>query len=485
MIARLVYRLVSNLLSSAMSRLWVRLSLAFSAIAFISVSSILVVITVFTFATGQRNWSTLDELQRPGGTVEQLINYYNSRTSWRNVDVFLAGVQSSYRVTPQFSVSFAFTDADGRLVYTSHPTRRDPDTVVSFNEHLPINVNNETVGYLNVMQIELPDALDWQNEFLDWLGKWLWLIVLAGLTVGVISGVLISRTLAAPMSHLSQAAKAIGDRKLSSRVQASGTVEVIELANAFNDMAQGLEEAEALRRNMVADVAHELRTPLTVLQGNLRAIIDGVYPMDTSEIASLYDQTLVLRRLVTDLHELSQAEARKLALNMQPLDMEMLLSRLVSTFEPVVEERQITIHSEIEPALPVVRGDSTRISQVLNNLLDNALRHTPEGGHISIHASLSGEHLRLSVSDNGQGIALEHLPYVFERFYRADRARARQTGGSGLGLAIARAIIESHQGTICVHSPGLDQGTTFTIDLPLVEKATVPQPLALSSRSSR
>jgi len=484
MIARWVYRFFSHLISLAMSRLWVRLSLAFSAVAFISVSSILIVITVFSFATGERNWSIMDELQRPGGTVEQLIHYYNSRTSWRNVDVFLAGVQSTYRITPQFSVSFAFTDAEGKLLYTSHPTRRDPDTIVSFNEQLPINVDDETAGYLNVMQIELPDALDWQSEFLGWLGHWLWLIVLAGVTVGVISGVLISRTLAAPMSHLSQAAKAIGDRKLSSRVQASGTVEVIELANAFNDMAEGLEEAETLRRNMVADVAHELRTPLTVLQGNLRAIIDGVYPMDTSEIASLYDQTLVLRRLVTDLHELSQAEARKLALNMQPMDMELLLSRLASTFEPVAEERQITIYSEIESELPIVRGDSTRISQVLNNLLDNALRHTPEGGHISIHAYRSGENLRLTVSDTGQGIAPEHLPYVFERFYRADRARARQTGGSGLGLAIARAIIEAHAGTICVASPGVDQGSTFTIDLPLVEKVTVPEPLALSSRST-
>ncbi len=239
-------------------------------------------------------------------------------------------------------------------------------------------------------------------------------------------------------------------------------------------MAAALEQAETLRRNLVADVAHELRTPLSVLQGNLRAILDDVYPLNKTEVARLYDQTRLLSRLVNDLHELAQAEARQLLLNPQPTDLADLVHSTVTTFAPVAETRGVTLEAQVPPDLPSVLADSARLAQVLHNLLANALYHTSAGGTIWLRAGCDAAgtgqpaHLWLAVQDSGEGIPPEHLPHVFERFYRADPARSRTTGGAGLGLAIVRAIVEAHGGQISAASDGMPgHGSTFTVRLPL------------------
>jgi signal transduction histidine kinase len=225
-----------------------------------------------------------------------------------------------------------------------------------------------------------------------------------------------------------------------------------------------------LRRNMVADVAHELRTPLSVLQGNLRAILDDVYPLEKAEVARLYDQTRLLSHMVNDLHELAQAEARQLPMHFTHTDMADLVENVAGMFAPVAEAEGVGLKVDVGDDLPDVRADSARLSQVMNNLLVNALRHTPKGGCIELRAARENGHVRLDVEDTGEGISRDHLPHVFERFYRADRARSRATGGAGLGLAIAKAIIHSHNGDISVSSEGVaGKGTIFTIRLP-VEK---------------
>jgi two-component system OmpR family sensor kinase len=285
------------------------------------------------------------------------------------------------------------------------------------------------------------------------------------------SGVLTSRSLTAPLSHLAEAARAIGARDLSRRVEVAGSDEMVEVAQAFNDMAAGLEGAETLRRNLIADVAHELRTPLSVLQGNLRAILDDVYPLDKSEVARLYDQTRLLSRLVNDLHELAQAEARQLQLNLQTIDLVRLVQDTVATFEPVAEAEEVTLSVQIPSGLLPIQVDSARITQVLHNLLSNALRYTPAGGTISVHAGCEvgeGREVWLAVQDTGEGILPEDLPHIFDRFYRADPARSRARGGAGLGLAIVRAIVEAHGGQVSAASDGLPgHGSTFTVYLPL------------------
>jgi two-component system OmpR family sensor kinase/two-component system sensor histidine kinase BaeS len=239
-------------------------------------------------------------------------------------------------------------------------------------------------------------------------------------------------------------------------------------------MAAALEQAETLRRNLIADVAHELRTPLSVLQGNLRAILDDVYPLDKTEVANLYDQTRLLSRLVNDLHDLAQAEAGQLQLRLQPTDMASLVHKAAAAFGPVAEARGVTLTCQAPAELPPMLADSARLTQVLHNLLTNALHFTPAGGTISLSAGQNGKlngqppSLWLSVRDTGEGILPEHLPHVFDRFYRADPARSRATGGSGLGLAIARAIVEAHGGEMSVASDGVPgRGSVFTVHLPL------------------
>ncbi|MEK7324020.1 MAG: ATP-binding protein, partial [Chloroflexota bacterium] len=245
------------------------------------------------------------------------------------------------------------------------------------------------------------------------------------------------------------------------------TREVADVANAFNDMADSLQRAETLRRNLMADIAHELRTPLTVLQGNLRALLDGVYPLELGEIATLYDETRLLNRLVDDLRELSLAEAGQLRLNLQATDVRALLQTAAS-FAPVAEAQDLSLAVEMNDGLPLVNTDPDRLAQVIRNLLSNALRHTPGGGKVTVSASTEKKMIRVVVADTGDGIPADELPYVFDRFYRGDKSRARASGGSGLGLAIAKTWVAAMGGEIGVESePG--RGSRFWFTVPVAK----------------
>jgi two-component system OmpR family sensor kinase/two-component system sensor histidine kinase BaeS len=242
-------------------------------------------------------------------------------------------------------------------------------------------------------------------------------------------------------------------------------------------MATDLAEAERLRRNLVADVAHELRTPMSVLQGNLRAILDDVYPLERTEVASLYDETRLLSRLIDDLHELALAEAGQLPLHVQPVDPVDIIQTTVANMAVVAESEDVNLSVDLpDPGgLPLVQADPDRLAQVLRNLLANALRHTPTGGQVTVGAEPSSDEpgfVQITVTDTGEGIAPEDLSCVFDRFWRADRSRSRdQSGiraGAGLGLTIARQLVEAHGGRITVESaPG--QGTRFAFTLPVAQ----------------
>ncbi len=286
------------------------------------------------------------------------------------------------------------------------------------------------------------------------------------LVVGGVAGVAIGRVISAPITELSQAAQRIGKGELTARVQSRGSREIIALADTFNQMAADLQHAEQTRRNLMADVSHELRTPLTVLEGNLRAALDHVYALDDAEVANLYGQTRHLIRLVNDLRELSLAEARQLPMEMQPADVSVLLMDTVQAVEPLANEMQVRVILDA-PALPEASIDAIRIRQVLLNLLSNALRHTPAGGTITVQGRSTDSELCIVVQDTGDGLEPDQLAAVFDRFYRADKSRTRETGGTGLGLAIVKAIVEAHGGRVEAHSAGKGRGSTFTFTLPL------------------
>jgi signal transduction histidine kinase len=219
---------------------------------------------------------------------------------------------------------------------------------------------------------------------------------------------------------------------------------------------------------MTADIAHELRTPLSVIQGNLEAVLDGVYPPDAEHIQPALDQAQLLARLVEDLRTLALAEAGQLSLDRQPTDVAELVKRVVASFEPKAADRRVTLSVDAPSSLPRIRADGQRIAQVLTNLLGNALRYTPQAGRADVRLSAQPESILITVSDNGPGIAAEDLPHIFDRFYRADKSRSRDPrsgGGSGLGLAIARSIVEAHGGRIWAESE-TGQGTTIAFTLP-------------------
>jgi len=215
---------------------------------------------------------------------------------------------------------------------------------------------------------------------------------------------------------------------------------------------------------MTADVAHELRNPLSVIRGNLEAMIDGVYPADVDHVRPIYEETMLLQRLVEDLRLLSLADDGQITLNRSDVDVRALLDGVASGAQAMAQEKGIALQVDAGTPL-IVEGDASRLRQVLNNLIGNALRYTPPGGTITLHTDQDADHVTLSVTDTGPGIPARDLPYIFDRFYRGDAARDRASGGSGLGLAIARALAEAHGGEIHVQSH-VGQGTTFTLVLP-------------------
>jgi two-component system OmpR family sensor kinase/two-component system sensor histidine kinase BaeS len=285
------------------------------------------------------------------------------------------------------------------------------------------------------------------------------------LAVGLAGGLAIGRVVSSPVTSLARAARRLGGGELHVRVPVQGSHELRQLAAAFNKMAAALQQAETARNNLMADVSHELRTPLTVLEGNLRAALDHVQTLDEAGVANLYTQTRHLIRLVNELRELSLAETGQLALDRTPTDIGLLVKETLQALEPLAAEKNVRLLAEV-PLLSPALLDPLRIRQVLFNLLSNALRHTPPRGVIRVIGERGPEGVRLAVEDSGEGLNAEQLASVFNRFYRVDKSRSRETGGTGLGLAIVKAIVEAHGGAIAASSAGKDQGSRFTITLP-------------------
>jgi signal transduction histidine kinase len=288
------------------------------------------------------------------------------------------------------------------------------------------------------------------------------------IAIALILTFVLLRRITSPIGALAKAAGQLGRGDLSQRVQFQGKGEVEMLGQAFNSMAADLEHAEQLRRNLVADVAHELRTPLSNIQGYLEAIRDRVIKPDAATICSLSEETALLSRLVNELQELSLAEAGELKLVYQAEDVAKLIKEAVTPWQPKVSAKEISLSLDLPDNLPLVNIDWPRVNQVLHNLLENAVAHTHKGGTINVAAVAQDGWVEVSVSDTGEGIPVEDLPHIFERFYRVDKSRSRATGGSGLGLTIARRLVEAHGGKITVQSE-LGKGSRFSFTLPIAE----------------
>ena len=294
-------------------------------------------------------------------------------------------------------------------------------------------------------------------------------LVLAGAGAGLIGLLLVSllsQRMLGSVRSLTAASREMGAGDLSQRVPEGGRDEVGQLARTFNAMAGKLEDAERQRRNMVADVAHELRTPLSNIQGYVEAVRDGVLEPDRATMGTIHQQVLYLADLVEDLRLLTETEADDFRLNREPGSLVETLRESVEGARAKAEASGIALNIDLPAEAPKMAFDRTRIAQVVGNLLDNAVRHTPTGGTVTVSAAVQESGASVTVADTGEGIPADVLPFVFDRFYRADPSRSRATGGAGLGLTIARKLVEAHGGSIRVESES-GRGASFTFDLPL------------------
>ncbi|MDH4299170.1 MAG: ATP-binding protein [Dehalococcoidia bacterium] len=446
-------------------RLWFRLALTFTVIILVTV------ITIYFFvseriSTEMKYYETIGAQYRTLQIRSQLYLHYLDRGSWDGVQSVVAALGvSGPRIVLVAVNGTVVGDSKEELLGTNY-------TDSSIN---PLEMSLVRGGVKEILgQIYItsdPTAEPYVAPFLRLSASINRSLLLGGsLAIGIalLLTFILSRRMTSPIGVLAKAARRLGHGDLSQRVRLQGEGEVTALAQAFNSMAADLEYAEQLRRNMVADVAHELRTPLSNIQGYLEAIRDGMIEPDAATIRSLNEETSLLSRLVNELQELSLAEAGELKLVFQAEDITDLLRQAVSPVQPQLTAGEISLSLEVPDNLPLVNIDWQRVNQVLHNILENAVVHTPKGGIIKVAASEQGKWVEVSVSDTGKGIPAEDLPHIFERFYRVDKSRARATGGSGLGLTIAKRLIEAHGGTITVQSK-LGEGSRFSFTLPVAE----------------
>jgi two-component system OmpR family sensor kinase len=492
-----------------MNRLWVRLTLAFVLITLVGVSTVALLANL-SASSQFRHYLARSQMMGWDNLTNDLAAYYEGQGSWDGVeDVFgdmgepmqpgrgHGAMQPGWGRGPMWwgGAYTLLADGQGLIVYDSQG-RRAGETLSRSEQKLsiPIQAEGQTVGFLLAIPPSGMQLQPQEQSFLDQVNQ---ALLLAGALAGALSillGLGLSRGLTAPLARLTAAARRIAGGDLSQRVPETGSAEIATLGQAFNQMAADLEKAEELRRNLLADVAHELRTPLSVLQGNLRAILDGVYPLEQAEIAALYDETRLLSRLVDDLHELAQAEAGQLHLDLRPTDVVEVVQTMLANLAVAAEAKGVKLTTDLAHGLPPVLADPDRLAQIMRNLLSNALRHTPEGGQITVSVTTYNERyelneaaVRIVVADTGEGIPPDDLPHIFDRFWRADRSRTRETfgpsiprqardgtrsgRGSGLGLAIARHLVQAHGGQMGVESE-VGQGSRFWFTLPVAAGGT-------------
>lgn len=384
--------------------------------------------------------------------------YVQNDYQWQGVErLFIVDLQSAV----------ILSDLSGQILY-----HYDKDFIGEniplhlFRRGYPLQLNGETIAILYPAALFSDTLLDLEKSFLQTtIFAVIKGTVFTSLFILVI-GLGLSVSITTPLKDLIRATKRMARGKFDEPLPVYSNDEIGDLARSFNTMAQELEKGIELRKQMTADISHELRTPLTVLANKLEMSLEQNRPLTTEDTVILYDEVIRLRGLVNELHDMSKLEAGHLSIEKTLIDFHQYFEEFFFLLEAEAESRQMTLDIQLAENLPVCYADAKRLKQIVLNLVNNAFRYTPDGGKVTIKADYDADNFIIEVTDSGIGIAAEDLPYIFERFYRADRSRDRETGGSGLGLAITKALVEAHNGIITVVSE-VDKGSVFTVKLPL------------------
>ncbi len=445
-----------------MRSLTVKLSLAF---LIVSIAGAVVAALLVRNAT-QTDFQQVVQNRAQTDFVNTVTGYYQYYHTWQNVDLYLAQNAPGHP-GGHFPPPFILVDQQSRVIVTEpyspyHLNDTVPGSTLA--RGTPVTVDGQVVGTV-LPNGTTPPLSPAETAFLDSTQRALISGAIAAFAVALAIGILFARSLTRPVRELTTALHAMAAGEMGQVVPIRSRDELGALSATFNQMSSDLALANQQRRQMTADIAHDLRTPVTVIAGYLEALRDGVLPPTPERFAVLYEEAQHLHRLIEDLRTLSLADAGELRLQRGAVAPAALLGRIAETYRHQAEQAEITLAVQADPALPDMMVDAERMVQVLGNLVSNALRYTPAGGSITLAARHGPSGTRLSVRDTGKGIRPDALPRIFDRFYRADRARAQSGSDSGLGLAIAKAVVEAHGGGIRVASPP-GQGATFTITLP-------------------
>jgi signal transduction histidine kinase len=429
--------------------------------AFLAIGLISIIIVVLLARQNTRDeFNRFVAVGRGDDLVAELADYYRANGSWDGVqEAFPSGHKGNYP-------SFTIADSGGQALCEGggfHTGDRIPEHELNWG--IPITVDGETVGVLILERMPFPGTPR-EEEFIQRVNSLLLYSALGATIVALLLGILLSRTLTRPIRELTAATHAISEGNLGQQVPVRSRDEIGELTRAFNKMSAELVRSVNARRQMTADIAHELRTPLSLILGHAEAVHDGVLPPTRENFEIIRDEAGRLEHLVDDLRTLSLADAGELSMEMETVRPKKLLQEVASLYQYHLQQKNISLDLQIPDDITDIQADASRLTQVLTNLLDNALRHTPDGGKVTLAARGTKDGLLIWIQDSGPGVASGDLDRIFDRFYRLDSARSREQGGSGLGLAIAKSIVQAHGGQMWAESqPG--QGLAIFIQLPV------------------
>lgn len=404
---------------------------------------------------------------------EIYVQYYLSRGSWQGIEnLRIMGMGwSMMRGSGMMGKGMArqgvvLTDTQGTILH--HPQIEQIGSSVNKNllsQGEPIKIENRIVGYLFPAELFIPEARDLEQKYISSVLK----AVIRGTIItslfAIALGIWWSRKLTKPLEALAQASQKVARGDFNNYISVNSRDEIGSVAQAFNTMAQELDKSQKIKKQMFADISHELRTPLTILGSRLEAALEGSEELDNTKVSLLYDEVIRLQGLVKELQDLGRLEAGQIKLEKSPINLEQFTTNLKALLEAEAAARNIELIIDLSPQLKTFWADPQRLKQIILNLLSNAFRYTPERGKVIFKVYPNNGQIYFEIIDTGPGIKKEDLPYIFQRFYRADKSRDRTTGGTGLGLAIAKGYVEAHGGKINVESE-IGQGTKFIVSLP-------------------